>query len=210
MLVEIRDLKAGYGGEAVVTLDQLSIGHGEHTLILGPSGCGKTTLLNVIAGLAAPQSGEISVEGTALARLNDAGRDAFRGRTMGLVMQRLHLIRALRVEDNLRLAQSLTGRPHDEQAIGDTLAALGVADKRRRYPRELSQGEMQRVAIARAVINRPPLILADEPTSALDDANCRAVIALLFAQATRYGATLIVATHDARLRPHFANVVTLA
>lgn len=209
MLVDIRDLKAGYGTKTVVSLASLQIAQGEHTLLLGSSGCGKTTLLNVIAGIASPQAGQVTIEGTALNALSVSARDRFRGRHIGLVMQRLHLISALTVHKNLRLAQQLADVAIDEADMLKLLDKLGIADKLHRYPRELSQGEAQRVAIARAVINKPALILADEPTSALDDANCIAAINLLFAQADAYGATLIVATHDARIKARFARVVAL-
>ena len=209
MVVDIRDLRAGYGTKTVIALPLLQIAKGEHTLLLGPSGCGKTTLLNVMAGIAAPQSGRVSIDGTALDSLGVSERDRFRGRHIGLVMQRLHLISALTIQKNLRLAQRLAEVAVDDAAILHALQTLGVADKLDRFPRELSQGEAQRVAIARAVVNRPALILADEPTSALDDGNCLAAIDLLFAQADAHGATLIVATHDARIKARFARVVAL-
>ena len=209
MVVDIRDLKAGYGTKAVVSLTSLQIEKGEHTLLLGPSGCGKTTLLNVLSGIGSPLAGQVVINGTALETLSVGDRDRFRGKHIGLVMQRLHLISALTVSKNLRLAQKLADVEVNDSIISAALERLGVADKLERYPRELSQGEAQRVAIARAVINRPALILADEPTSALDDANCLAAIDLLFDQAAAYGATLIVATHDRRIRAHFKRVVEL-
>ena len=209
MVVDIRDLRAGYGTKTVIALPLLQIARGEHTLLLGPSGCGKTTLLNVMAGIAAPQSGRVSINGTALDSLGVSERDRFRGRHIGLVMQRLHLISALTIQKNLRLAQRLAEVAVDDAAILHALQTLGVADKLDRFPRELSQGEAQRVAIARAVVNRPALILADEPTSALDDGNCLAAIDLLFAQADAHAVTLIVATHDARIKARFARVVAL-
>ncbi len=209
MVIDIRDLKAGYGSKAVVSLPSLQIAKGEHTLLLGPSGCGKTTLLNIMAGIAAPLAGQVMINGTALESLTVAQRDQFRGKQIGLVMQRLHLISALTIYKNLRLAQQLAGVVVDESRILNSLEKLGVADKRDRYPRELSQGEAQRVAIARAVVNRPALILADEPTSALDDSNCVAAIDLLFEQASAYDATLIVATHDKRVKARFARAVAL-
>lgn len=209
MVVDIRDLKAGYGTKAVVSLASLQIEKGEHTLLLGPSGCGKTTLLNVLSGIGSPLLGQVVINGTALETLSVGDRDRFRGKHIGLVMQRLHLISALTVSKNLRLAQKLADVEVNDSIISAALERLGVADKLERYPRELSQGEAQRVAIARAVINRPALILADEPTSALDDANCLAAIDLLFDQAAAYGATLIVATHDRRIRAHFKRVVEL-
>ena len=209
MVVDIRDLKAGYGTKAVVSLASLQIAKGEHTLLLGPSGCGKTTLLNIMAGIAAPLAGQVMINGTALEKLTVAQRDQFRGKQIGLVMQRLHLISALTIYKNLRLAQQLAGVDVDDNRILNSLEKLGVAEKRDHYPRELSQGEAQRVAIARAVVNRPALILADEPTSALDDSNCLAAIDLLFEQASAYGATMIVATHDQRVKARFERVVAL-
>ena len=209
MVVDIRDLKAGYGAKAVISLASLQIAVGEHTLLLGPSGCGKTTLLNVLSGIASPLSGQVVINGTALETLSVGDRDRFRGKHIGLVMQRLHLISALSISKNLRLAQKLAGVSVSDSIILAALERLGVADKLERYPRELSQGEAQRVAITRAVINRPALILADEPTSALDDANCLAAIDLLFDQAAAYDATLIVATHDQRIKARFERVVEL-
>lgn len=209
MVVDIRDLKAGYGSNAVISLSSLQIAKGEHTLLLGPSGCGKTTLLNVISGIAPPLAGQVSINGTALKTLTVSERDRFRGKHIGMVMQRLHLISALTIHKNLRLAQQLADVAVDDAAMLVALEKLGIADKLHRYPRELSQGEAQRVAIARAVINRPALILADEPTSALDDDNCLSAIDLLFAQADAHGATLIAATHDARIKSRFQHVVEL-
>ena len=209
MVVDIRDLRAGYGLRTVVALPSLQIAKGEHTLLLGPSGCGKTTLLNVIAGIAEPLTGQIRINDTVLGKLSTSERDRFRGKHIGLVMQRLHLISALTIHKNLRLAQQLADVAIDNACILNALEKLGIADKLQRYPRELSQGEAQRVAIARAVVNRPALILADEPTSALDDANCLAAIDLLFEQASDHGATLIVATHDQRIKSRFPRVVAL-
>ena len=209
MVVDISDLKAGYGTKTVVSLTHLQIAKGEHTLLLGPSGCGKTTLLNIMSGIAEPQSGHVTINGTALENLTVSERDRFRGKNIGLVMQRLHLISALTIYKNLRLVPQLAGVAIDDAAILNALDKLGVADKLHHYPRQLSQGEAQRVAIARAVVNRPALILADEPTSALDDVNCLAAIDLLFAEADEFGATLIVATHDARIKTRFTRVIQL-
>jgi putative ABC transport system ATP-binding protein len=126
------------------------------------------------------------------------------------VLQALHLVRHLSVRDNLRLAQYLAHLPQDDTRIHDTLGALGVADKAARRPAELSQGERQRVAIARAVVNRPKLLLADEPTANLDDAAAATAVDLLAEQAARHGATLVVATHDARVKSKFRERLELA
>ena len=210
MLVSLRDVQAAYAGKIVLALDQLDVAPGAHTLVLGPSGCGKTTLLNVIAGVISPLAGSVVVEGKSIAQMSGSQRDQFRGQRIGLVMQRLHLIGALTVAANLELAQTLAGLAKDRARIDGVLAALDIAGKHDRRPRTLSQGEAQRVAIARAVINRPALILADEPTAALDDDNANAALDLLFAQASEHGATLIVATHDARIKSRFAHVLQLS
>lgn len=210
MLVSLRDVRAAYAGKTALALDQFDVAPGAHTLVLGPSGCGKSTLLNLIAGVASPQSGRVVVEGHNLAQMSASQRDQFRGRRIGLVMQRLHLIGALTVAANLELAQSLAGLAKDRTRIESVLDALDIARMRDRRPRTLSQGEAQRVAIARAVINRPALILADEPTAALDDDNANAALDLLFAQASGHGAALIVATHDARIKSRFAHVLRLS
>jgi putative ABC transport system ATP-binding protein len=213
VLIDIEGLEAGYdapsGKQIVVKIDRLNIAQGEHTLLLGPSGSGKTTLLNVLSGLALSLNGKVNIDGISINALTNAQRDKFRSQKIGLVMQRLHLISALNVEDNLLLTQRLAGLPRNTKRINEVLAALQIENKAHKFPRHLSQGEAQRVAIARAILNRPKLVLADEPTSALDDANCDAAIDLLFAQAREHGATLIVATHDARIKKHFVRIYTL-
>lgn len=191
----------------VLILPDVSIAAGQHTLLLGHSGCGKTTLLNLVAGLLPAVSGEVTVCATSLVGLSESARDSFRAACVGIIMQRLHLISALTVFENLALARRLAGLPVDERAIRTTLESLNVGEKWNVRPHQLSQGEAQRVAIARAIVNRPALILADEPTSALDDANSAAAMTLLFSVAAESGATLLVATHDSRICERFAHVI---
>jgi ABC-type lipoprotein export system ATPase subunit len=206
----VSDIDAGYGSKQVLAGLSFSIEAGRHTLLLGPSGSGKTTLLNLLAGLAVPTRGSIAGMGQALQGLGESARDRWRGRHIGFVLQRLHLIGALDVMGNLLLVQRLAGLPVDRPRARSLLAALGLEDMERRFPADLSQGESQRVAIARALIHRPAAILADEPTSALDDDNCKAAMRLLLDHAGAEGATLVVATHDARIRGHFSQVIELA
>jgi putative ABC transport system ATP-binding protein len=203
-------LARAYGARTVVAIPSWTVGAGQHSLILGPSGSGKSTLLHLIAGLLRPSRGRILVAGQDLERLRPAELDGFRGKIIGIVLQRLHLIPALTVRDNLRLARTLARLPLDSLSINALIADLGLSALAGARPSRLSQGEAQRVAIARAVVNHPALILADEPTSALDDANCDAVLALLHVQAEASGATLVIATHDARLKPHFRHRLELA
>ena len=208
-MLEIRGLRHAYGGTTVLSVPSWDVAAGEASLVLGPSGSGKSTLLNVIAGLATPTEGSVRVGDEEVTRLAPAARDAFRARRVGLVLQTLHLVGVVSVRDNLRLAQRLAGCRVDDGRIDEVLAGLGIAALAGARASRLSVGEAQRVAIARAVVNRPALLLADEPTSALDDANCARALSLLLGQATACGATLLVATHDNRIRDRFARRLEL-
>jgi putative ABC transport system ATP-binding protein len=202
-MLRIRDLRHEYDGRAVLSVPAWDVARGEACLVLGPSGSGKSTLLAALCGMLVPTAGEVSVAGQDLASLGPAGRDAFRARHVGLVPQTLHLIGVLSAIDNLRLARHLSGLAPDEPWIASCLERLGLAAAAHRKPARLSVGEAQRVAIARALVNRPALILADEPTSALDVASCERAAALLCEVASSCGATLVIATHDRRLRDRF-------
>lgn len=201
--VAVERLRYTIGPRTILALEHWSVPAGGRALVLGPSGSGKTTLLQLLAGLALPSAGRILIAGRDLAAMSEGERDVFRGRTIGFVFQTLHLVRALSVLDNLRLATFLTGTERSREELEALLQAVGLAARAGARPADLSQGEAQRVAIARALVNRPRLILADEPTSALDDRNARAVIELLLARAEEAGAALVAATHDARLLPWF-------
>ncbi len=192
-----------------IALPDLHIDAGQHTLLLGPSGSGKTTLINCIAGLQSTLSGSVVVDGVDLTKLSARHKDRLRGSRIGMVMQRLHLISAMTVRANLQLTQRLIGAVVNDELIENLARQLGIHDKLDQYPRQLSQGEAQRAAIARALVNQPALLLADEPTSALDDANCEAAVGLLLDYARLCKATLIVATHDARIKARFDRVVQL-
>ena len=209
-MIAVHALAHRYGAAAALRLPQWRVAQGERWAVLGPSGSGKSTLLHVLAGLVRPSEGEVEVSGQNLAKLQGATLDRWRGATVGIVLQALHLVRHLSVRDNLRLAQYLAHLPQDDTRIEDTLGSLGVADKAARRPPELSQGERQRVAIARAVVNRPKLLLADEPTANLDDVAAALAVDLLTEQAARHGATLVVATHDARVKAKFRERLELA
>lgn len=200
----VHDLAFGYAGERpLLELARFQLDQGRSALVLGPSGSGKTTLLHLIAGLLRPQHGEIAVAGQALGLLRGSALDRFRGRSIGLVFQRLHLLPALSVLDNLLLAQRLAGARADAARARELLAALGIEALADLRPTRISQGQAQRAAIARALVHQPPLILADEPTSSLDDGNAERAIDLLQRRAQAIGASLIVVTHDRRLRDRF-------
>ncbi len=202
-MFSIRNLRHEFAGRTVLEVGAFDVAQGGAALVLGPSGSGKSTLLAALAGLLRPTAGQVRVAGVDLGALGPAQRDAFRARNVGLVMQTLHLIKVLSVRDNLRLVRDIAGLAPDEARIEATLEALGIAGLAARKARELSVGEAQRVAIARALVNSPRVILADEPTSALDDANAERAAGLLIEQASACGATLLVATHDRRIRERF-------
>lgn len=209
-ILEVESLVHRYGSAAAVSLPAWKVDAGEPWLLLGASGSGKTTLLHCLAGILSPSAGTVRVDGTDLASLRGSALDRFRGRTIGLLPQRLHLIDCLSVLDNLLLAQYAAGLPRDPAAARSALEALGLADRAGERPHRLSFGQQQRVALARALINRPKLVLADEPTSNLDDANCSAALGMLLDQARRSGAALVIATHDQRVKGQVPRRIELA
>ena len=181
----------------------------EALLILGRSGTGKTTLLHLLALLLRPQSGSVLIGQTDLTKLSAADTAAFRAKHVGIIYQKPHFVSSLSVGDNLLLANYLAYKPQQKQRAYELAGQLGFGDQLAKKTNQLSQGEQQRVSIARAVMNQPDVILADEPTSNLDDENTDRVIKLLREQSEQIGASLIVVTHDQRLKDVFQNRVNL-
>ena len=204
-MFKIGNLNHAYNGTEVLHVPEWHAEQGAQWLVLGPSGSGKTTLLHVLAGILRPTRGSVSVAGQDLGALKPGDLDRFRGQHIGIVLQRLHLVPSLTVVKNLLLAQYLAGMPQDAARAREVLGSLDVAGKADAYPHELSFGQAQRVAVARAVVNRPKLLLADEPTSNLDDARCAQAYGLLESQARACGATLVIATHDQRIKARMPN-----
>jgi ABC-type lipoprotein export system ATPase subunit len=209
-MIAISNLSFNYKGAQAMRFPDFVLKPGEHGLLLGQSGSGKTTLLHLLGGLLRGYQGSISVDGVELASLSEAKLDRFRGQHMGFVFQKNHLITALTVEKNLMLAPYLAGSGLEPGRITDVLSGLGLAEKRGSKVTALSHGQAQRVAIARAVLNKPSILFADEPTSALDDINCDRVIRLLLDVATQNGSTLLVATHDQRVKDKIQKQIILA
>lgn len=208
-MVRIEQLRHRYGTAEALVLNDFAAARDESWLILGDSGSGKSTLLHILAGLVRPTEGKVHVNDQELGELSGTRLDQFRGRTIGFVPQRLHLLASLDVRANLRIARYLAGLRADESRIDRVLADLGIADKARALPSALSHGQAQRVAVARAVINAPAVLLADEPTANLDDAHCARTIDLLESQARACHALLVIATHDQRLKQRIARQIVL-
>lgn len=181
----------------------------EALLILGQSGTGKTTLLHLLAFLLRPKSGTVMINETDLTKLSPAETAAFRARHVGIIYQKPHFVSSLSVGDNLLLANYLASKSQQPQRVRELAGQLGFGDQLSKKTHQLSQGEQQRVSIARAVMNQPDVILADEPTSNLDDENTNRVVTLLREQSEQIGASLIVVTHDQRLKDVFINRVNL-
>jgi len=209
-MISIKSVSHSYNGTSKISFKDWQINDGEQWLLLGESGSGKTTLLHALTGILKPTEGEVYIADTSIYKLSSKQLDQFRGRKIGIIFQRPHLIKSLTIQENLQLAQSFAQLPEDLNRIDEVLTSLAIADKKKAYPSELSQGQLQRVSIARAVINKPTLLIADEPTSSLDDKNAESVLALLMEQSKLNNATLVVATHDKRVKDAFTNTYNLA
>ena len=202
-MITIENLNFGYSEKRLLSISHMEIKEKQHLMILGKSGSGKTTLLHILGGLLKPVQGKVLIDGTDLYSLSGTEMDKYRGQNIGLVFQKAHLISALTVKDNLLLAQYFSGIPQDKGRIKEVLNTLNLGEKLNSKVRQLSQGEQQRVTIARALLNNPRLLLADEPTASLDDDNANSVIQLLKEQAENHNASLIIATHDQRVKDAF-------
>ena len=205
-LVRIRGLVKVFGEgdtrvEAVRDLD-LDLDRGEIVLMMGPSGSGKTTFLSMLGGLLRVSSGEIWIAGTDIAALTERELPPFRARTFGFIFQDFNLVAALSARENVEVALNIAGergRPARERARS-LLASMGLGERLEFPVEKLSGGEKQRVAIARAIANRPALILADEPTANLDSHHGAETMRLLRELAKDEGATVVIVSHDQRLR----------
>jgi putative ABC transport system ATP-binding protein len=202
-MISTRELAYRYAGGPELGFGDVEVAQGGLLLLRGASGSGKSTWLALAAGLLAPGGGDITVAGQSLKTLGGRAGDAWRAQTIGFLPQKLHLSAALTVHGNLTMAQWAAGHPDDEARIAEALAALDVQALAQRKPAQLSGGQAQRVALARAVLLKPRVILADEPTASLDDEAAAASLDLLRATARQQGATLVIATHDARVAEFF-------
>jgi len=173
----------------------MEIEEGEFACIVGPSGCGKSTLLHLLGGLHRATSGRIFLDGDEITALSDAALAKIRRNKMGFVFQRFNLLPTLSARGNIEIAMKIRGLPSNDGVV-EVLKQMGLGEKMRHKPNELSIGEQQRVAIARAIVNKPKLLLADEPTGNLDSENSRRILAEFKRLNEEMGQTILMITHN--------------
>ena len=209
-LIRARGLGKTYrrGGEEIHVLQglNLDVDAGDFVAFMGPSGSGKTTLLNLLGGLDVPSEGSVTVAGDEITRMSGAKLTAWRARHVGFVFQMYNLLPAMTAERNVELPLLLTSltSARRKQQVATALSLVGLSDRTKHYPRQLSGGQEQRVAIARAIVNDPTIIVADEPTGDLDRKSADEILGLLDKLNTQLGKTILMVTHD----PHAAERAT--
>jgi putative ABC transport system ATP-binding protein len=214
MSVRLQNVRKSYrtpegGVSDVIRVAAFEVGKGQHLVITGRSGSGKTTLLNLIGGIVTPDEGSVAIAGTDITALSEAERDRFRARTIGFVFQTFNLLQGYTALENVLLGMLFAGRV-DRTRAEALLERVGLKDRMRYLPTELSVGQQQRVSIARALANQPGLVLADEPTGNLDPATGDTIIGLLKDVCAESGATLLIVTHQPQVMKAFAKVVDLS
>lgn len=213
-MIEVRDVAFRYGRDGFqLEVPELAIRDREQVALVGPSGCGKTTLLHLLAGIHLPETGSVHMGAVDVARLPDHARRRFRILSVGLVFQEFELLEYLTVQENVllpyRLNTALRLDASVQNRVRELAESVGIADKLRRFPERLSQGERQRVALCRAMLTRPKYVLADEPTGNLDPSLKRQALELICRSARESAATLLVVTHDHSLLDAFDRVIDL-
>ncbi len=213
-VVVARDLSRRYGsGDTAVDALRdvsLSIPRGHLTAVMGPSGSGKSTLMHILAGLDAPTSGSVEIDGIELTSLKDNDLTKLRRRHIGFVFQFFNLLPMLSAEENVVLPLSISGQKPDPAWLAELLDATGLTDRRSHRPSELSGGQQQRVAVARALVSKPTVLFADEPTGNLDSQTSAEILGLLRGAVDTYGQTTVMVTHDPRAATIADRVLVLA
>jgi putative ABC transport system ATP-binding protein len=202
MFLGVKNLEFKVANKTILNKQNFSISKGTHVLISGLSGSGKTTLMNLMSGLLKPTSGFVSFEENDFSKLTEENIDQIRSKNFGFIFQRLHLIKHLTVEQNILLGLNKDQSPNIDELLDD----IGLKNKHTQLAKNLSFGESQRVAIARGIINSPKVIFADEPTSSLDDRNTKKVLELIFSQAKKNNSTIIISSHDERVKKFFKKI----
>ncbi|MEP7195574.1 MAG: ATP-binding cassette domain-containing protein [Saprospiraceae bacterium] len=193
-----------------IAFPDLHVAKSDTLLIHGPSGSGKTSLLHILSGLMRQSQGSVDIEGNKLEKLSDVQLDEFRGKNIGICLQRPVFIKSLTVIENLLIAQRIAHQNPDKNYCMSLLNEMGLTQCKDQLTNKLSQGEQQRLMFIRALINKPKLILADEPSSSLDDHNTDLLTNLMIQHSSLHEATLIVVSHDDRLKKMFDNKILLS
>ncbi len=213
-VVSATDLTRRYGeGDTAVDALRgisLDVPKGQLTAVMGPSGSGKSTLMHILAGLDKPTSGEVTIAGAAISKLNDSDLTKLRRRHIGFIFQFFNLLPMLTAEENVLLPLSIAGEKPDKKWVDDLLGRMGLGDRRTRRPAELSGGQQQRVAIGRALVSKPTIVFADEPTGNLDSTTSGEILELMRSSVDDYGQTTVMVTHDARAAAMADRVLFLA
>ena len=199
MFLRVKNLEFKVANKTILNKQNFSVSKSKHLIISGSSGSGKTTLMNLMSGLLKPTSGFVSFEENDFSKLTEENIDQIRSKNFGFIFQRLHLIKHLTVEQNILLGLNKDQSPNIDELLDD----IGLKNKHTQLAKNLSFGESQRVAIARGIINSPKVIFADEPTSSLDDKNTKKVLELIFFQAKKNNSTIIISSHDERVKKFF-------
>jgi putative ABC transport system ATP-binding protein len=207
LILEIKEVSKIYGSVVALKNLTLNVPRGQWLAIMGPSGSGKTTLMNIVGCLDSPTEGQVILDGLNLGTLSHSGLTAIRRESIGLIFQEFHLISYLTALENVMVAQYYHSLVDEGEAL-EALARVGLRERARHLPKQLSGGEQQRVCVARALINHPKLILADEPTGNLDETNERLVMDILHGLHGQ-GSSIVVVTHAQEVAAHAERVIVL-
>ncbi len=212
VLHEIRKAYREPDGHVLPVLDvpHFELADAEQVVLVGESGGGKSTLLNVISGISAPDSGTVTIDGTEVSRLREEVRDRFRAERIGFVFQTFNLLPAFTAFENVLLGMSFSGRKSDPQHARDLLERVGLGHRLHHRPSQLSVGEQQRVAVARSLANRPTLLLADEPTANVDVGNQDVILRMIRETCSENRVALLMVTHSPEVAARFARVERLS
>lgn len=215
MSLQLRNIRKTYrepGGGVITILNiaEFQLAVGEQVVLVGQSGGGKTTLLNVIAGITMPDSGEVKIGGVDITKLHESARDRFRAERIGYVFQTFNLLPAFTALENVLLGMSFGGRPASRAKASELLDRVGLAHRLQHKPAQLSVGEQQRVSVARALANTPQILLADEPTANVDPAHQQSVLDLIRDTCREHEVALLMVTHAPEVAGQFERVERLS